>query len=267
MNASSSPVRRPVLALTQGDPAGIGPEILLKLLQEDPTPAGWQPLLVAERAEATAGIAVVQSSLVLVDLAVRSLMDEYGLSREGALRFLQTQAVHHELDLVEPHAQRELQALAHGELVLHENALARDVLVLIESECALHPVQVVVAASLVGMTKAQVTSPLKCAPLPPAPSVPFTPSSPTVPAKRSKTSPSMALPSAARIVVRPLTPARWADLEAVFDADHLMPVGGEQLLEEGAVLHVRRPRSERQLRIIDHDQDGSMELKKREGYF
>ncbi|MFJ6284049.1 GAF domain-containing protein [Pseudarthrobacter oxydans] len=53
----------------------------------------------AERAEAKAGIAVVQSSLVLVDLAVRSLMDEYGLSREGALRFLQTQAVHHELDL------------------------------------------------------------------------------------------------------------------------------------------------------------------------
>jgi GAF domain len=54
---------------------------------------------VTERAEATAGIAVVQSSLVLVDLAVRSLMDEYGLSREGALRFLQTQALHHELDL------------------------------------------------------------------------------------------------------------------------------------------------------------------------
>ena len=54
---------------------------------------------VAERAEATAGMAVVQSSLVLVDLAVRSLMDEYGLSREGALRFLQTQALHHELDL------------------------------------------------------------------------------------------------------------------------------------------------------------------------
>ncbi|MDF2051978.1 GAF domain-containing protein [Arthrobacter sp. Cr_A7] len=54
---------------------------------------------VAERAEATAGIAVVQSSLVLVDLAVRSLMNEYGLSREGALRFLQTQALHHELDL------------------------------------------------------------------------------------------------------------------------------------------------------------------------
>jgi hypothetical protein len=30
---------------------------------------------------------------------VRSLMNEYGLSREGALRFLQTQALHHELDL------------------------------------------------------------------------------------------------------------------------------------------------------------------------
>jgi len=40
---------RPVLALTQGDPAGIGPEILLKLVQADPEPAAWQPLLVAER--------------------------------------------------------------------------------------------------------------------------------------------------------------------------------------------------------------------------
>ena len=54
---------------------------------------------VAQRAETTAGIAVVQSSLVLVDLAVRSLMNEYGLTREGALRFLQTQALHHEVDL------------------------------------------------------------------------------------------------------------------------------------------------------------------------
>lgn len=40
--------RRPRLALTQGDPAGIGPEILLKLLSH---PAGpWEPVLVAERA-------------------------------------------------------------------------------------------------------------------------------------------------------------------------------------------------------------------------
>jgi len=41
---------RPILALTQGDPAGIGPEILLKLIGADPAPAAWQPLLVAERA-------------------------------------------------------------------------------------------------------------------------------------------------------------------------------------------------------------------------
>lgn len=41
--------RQPLLALTQGDPAGIGPEVLLKLLAAGP-PAGWQPLLVAERA-------------------------------------------------------------------------------------------------------------------------------------------------------------------------------------------------------------------------
>ena len=41
---------RPVLALTQGDPAGIGPEILLKLFVDAPEPSGWRPLLVAERA-------------------------------------------------------------------------------------------------------------------------------------------------------------------------------------------------------------------------
>jgi 4-hydroxythreonine-4-phosphate dehydrogenase len=46
----TSPPARPVLALTQGDPAGIGPEILLKLLREEPAPAAWRPLLVAERA-------------------------------------------------------------------------------------------------------------------------------------------------------------------------------------------------------------------------
>lgn len=40
---------KPVLALTQGDPAGIGPEILLKLLQESPEPSDWHPVLVAER--------------------------------------------------------------------------------------------------------------------------------------------------------------------------------------------------------------------------
>lgn len=38
----------PILALTQGDPAGIGPEILLKLLAAGA--AGWRPVLVAERA-------------------------------------------------------------------------------------------------------------------------------------------------------------------------------------------------------------------------
>ncbi len=40
--------RIPVLAVTQGDPAGIGPEILLKLVAQPP--AGCVPLLVAERA-------------------------------------------------------------------------------------------------------------------------------------------------------------------------------------------------------------------------
>ena len=44
-------VTPPILALTQGDPAGIGPEILLKLLAAPPeTPRPWHPLLIAERA-------------------------------------------------------------------------------------------------------------------------------------------------------------------------------------------------------------------------
>ncbi len=38
----------PVLAFSQGDPAGVGPEILLKLLSEEAR--GYRPLLVAERA-------------------------------------------------------------------------------------------------------------------------------------------------------------------------------------------------------------------------
>jgi sulfate adenylyltransferase subunit 2 len=37
----------------------------------------------------------------------------------------------------------------------------------------------------------------------------------------------------------------------------------EKIIEE--LVSVRQ--SERQLRVIDHDQDGSMEVKKREGYF
>lgn len=79
--AVARPARPPLLALTQGDPAGIGPEILLKLLAAGPSsgvgaglavppgadlsvplregvPAGWQPLLIAERAalEALRGV-------------------------------------------------------------------------------------------------------------------------------------------------------------------------------------------------------------------
>lgn len=51
MTASApAPPARPVLVLTQGDPAGIGPEILLKLFLEPAAALPWQPLLVAERA-------------------------------------------------------------------------------------------------------------------------------------------------------------------------------------------------------------------------
>lgn len=40
----------PIIAITQGDPAGIGPEILCKLFSQDSIGGRWQPLLVAEGA-------------------------------------------------------------------------------------------------------------------------------------------------------------------------------------------------------------------------
>jgi 4-hydroxythreonine-4-phosphate dehydrogenase len=40
----------PILAFSQGDPAGVGPEILCKLLQSAYPQRRWRPLLVAERA-------------------------------------------------------------------------------------------------------------------------------------------------------------------------------------------------------------------------
>jgi len=42
--------KRPVLVLTQGDPAGVGPELLLKLLAGEDVGRDWRPLVVAERA-------------------------------------------------------------------------------------------------------------------------------------------------------------------------------------------------------------------------
>jgi 4-hydroxythreonine-4-phosphate dehydrogenase len=50
---------RRVLALTQGDPAGIGPEIVLRALAAEGAASGWLPLIVAERAalEAVRGLA------------------------------------------------------------------------------------------------------------------------------------------------------------------------------------------------------------------
>nr|XP_061808124.1 4-hydroxythreonine-4-phosphate dehydrogenase-like [Nerophis lumbriciformis] len=42
--------RVPILAFTQGDPAGIGPEILLRLVTDSPAQNAYRPLLIAERA-------------------------------------------------------------------------------------------------------------------------------------------------------------------------------------------------------------------------
>lgn len=58
-------------------------------------------LRVAERAEASAELAVAQTSLALMDLAVRTLMDDYRLSHEGAFQYLRTVARHNNLGLRE----------------------------------------------------------------------------------------------------------------------------------------------------------------------
>jgi GAF domain-containing protein len=49
---------------------------------------------VAERAEADAQLAVAQSSMVLMDLAVSTLKSDYGLGHEAALQYLRTVARH-----------------------------------------------------------------------------------------------------------------------------------------------------------------------------
>ncbi len=43
-----------MLALTQGDPAGVGPEILLRILSDEGVGRAWRPVLVLERAAADA---------------------------------------------------------------------------------------------------------------------------------------------------------------------------------------------------------------------
>ena len=77
--------------------------------------------------------------------------------------------------------------------------------------------------------------------------------------RRAAVRPAAARRSAERVVCRmrslgcsPCTGAVRSDADTV-----------PKIIEE--LVRVRQ--SERQLRVIDHDQDGSMELKKREGYF
>ncbi|WP_104060202.1 GAF domain-containing protein [Arthrobacter sp. 4R501] len=54
----------------------------------------WMVVRVAERAEAGAQLAVAQSSMVLMDLAVSALKSDYGLGHEAALQYLRTVARH-----------------------------------------------------------------------------------------------------------------------------------------------------------------------------
>jgi 4-hydroxythreonine-4-phosphate dehydrogenase len=74
---------RPIIALTQGDPAGIGPEILLATVAEEPS-HDWVPLLIGERAalEARVGLfpALDPDRLLVLDSAPTrdELLDLHG---------------------------------------------------------------------------------------------------------------------------------------------------------------------------------------------
>jgi GAF domain-containing protein len=56
-------------------------------------------LRLVERAEANAELAVAQTSMALMDLAVRTLMSDYGLSHEGAFQYLRSVALHNNFGL------------------------------------------------------------------------------------------------------------------------------------------------------------------------
>jgi len=53
----------PIIAITQGDPAGVGPEILCKLLTQDLGGGVWRPLLVAEGAAIRAVPDIIRGNL------------------------------------------------------------------------------------------------------------------------------------------------------------------------------------------------------------
>jgi 4-hydroxythreonine-4-phosphate dehydrogenase len=76
----------PILVFSQGDPAGIGPEILCKLLQSAAHERRWRPLLVAERAAFAALPATVKGDFEdrLVDVGFDCLrQDLEGLDSEA----------------------------------------------------------------------------------------------------------------------------------------------------------------------------------------
>jgi 4-hydroxythreonine-4-phosphate dehydrogenase len=54
---------RPILVLTQGDAAGVGPEVLCKMLARPPVAATWRPLVIVERAAIAAVVPSVRSPI------------------------------------------------------------------------------------------------------------------------------------------------------------------------------------------------------------
>jgi 4-hydroxythreonine-4-phosphate dehydrogenase len=75
MVAARSPL--PILAITQGDPAGVGPEILLALASSQPR--RYRPLLIAEEAALTRALAVVEDSEAPALVFLDSLPDRQQL--------------------------------------------------------------------------------------------------------------------------------------------------------------------------------------------
>ena len=67
MTASNIRSRKPIIAITMGDPAGIGPEVILKSLEDDSVRASVHPIIVGDRTVLENTIRMVGSTCTVVD--------------------------------------------------------------------------------------------------------------------------------------------------------------------------------------------------------
>lgn len=84
MVSSIDPVNRPIIGLTVGDPAGIGPEIVIKALADPAIHACMKPLVFADRAVLVQTIDMLGKTITLHDVQ----MPSEGHYRAGCVDFI-----------------------------------------------------------------------------------------------------------------------------------------------------------------------------------